>query len=212
MTDRIPLRARAWDAFQSIVGDNEEKQRAIARFIRTPGRVLEIGCATANVAGMFREFDYVGVDIDAKGIALARHKFPGRNYRFHCLDILEDPLPDDRPFDYVLISHTAHHLPDPYFRRILEKSADLLVEGGKLVILDMVRPEPEEPWNKQLFYKLDRGEHFRNIREFEEILAGASRFEAPRIEIVKNTKLGIEVIDDVLIETRRGQGSPEARP
>ena len=89
----VPLRARLWDAFVRSIGVNLQKKRAIQRIIDRPGRILEVGCATGNVAGIFRQSEYVGVDIDQDSIALAALRHPGRNYAFHCLDLLEDALP-----------------------------------------------------------------------------------------------------------------------
>ena len=137
---RVSFRGRLWDAFQTFVGDNTPKRRTIARYIQRPGRILEIGCATGNVADVFRDFDYVGVDTDPELIALACRKFTEPNYRFYCLDVLAAELPEEADFDYVLISHTAHHLPDDYLKRLLHKSCQLLRPGGQLVILDMVSP------------------------------------------------------------------------
>lgn len=203
MSEAVSWRARLWDVFQDVVGGNEEKKASLVRALPQPGRLLEIGCATGNVADVFRDFDYVGVDIDEQAIALARRKFPGPGYRFHCLDVLEEGLPEEAHFDHVLISHTAHHLPDDYFARVLHRSAELLGQGGTLVILDMVRPEPHEPFGKQFYYKLDRGRHFRNVAEFEALIRQEPLLEEPEIEVVKVRKFGIEVIDDLLIRARR---------
>ena len=202
---RVSFRGRLWDAFQTFIGDNTPKRRTIARYIQRPGRILEIGCATGNVADVFRDFDYVGVDTDPELIALACRKFTEPNYRFYCLDVLAAELPEEADFDYVLISHTAHHLPDDYLKRLLHKSCQLLRPGGQLVILDMVRPEPDEPINKQLFYRLDRGEHFRNVAEFEALFAAEPAFVDPQVHIVKIRKLGIEVIDDVVIHATKDE-------
>jgi SAM-dependent methyltransferase len=199
----ITVKMRLWDVFVRLIGTNGQKERALRRFIEGQGRVLEIGCATGNVAGVFRDCDYVGVDIDADCIAFAARKHRRPNYEFHCLDVLEDELPFGGAFDYVLISHTAHHLPDDYLRRLLEKGAELLREGGELVVLDMLRPEPEEPYARQFYYNLDRGEHFRNWPEFEELFAEARWFEDVRMHLVKTTKLGIRVIDQVVICARK---------
>ena len=113
---------------------------------------------------------------------------------FHCLDVLVDELPFEGEFDYVLISHTAHHLPDAYLGHLLEKSAELLRVGCELVVLDMLRPEPNEPFNRQFYFRLDRGEHFRNWMEFEKLFSTAHWFEDVRLHLVKTTKLGIRVI------------------
>ncbi len=198
-----PLRARLWDAFQSVVGGNEQKKAAIRAQIPRPGRILEIGCATGNVADVFADSDYVGIDIDPGLIARATAKFPRSNYRFYCIDLLERELPEPGGFDTVLVSHTAHHLSDAAMRGLLQRSAELLREGGEAVIFDMVRPEPDEPLRKQFYFKLDRGENFRNERELLELFRESEGFGEPRAEILKAYKLGIEVIDEIVVRAPR---------
>jgi SAM-dependent methyltransferase len=194
----VALKPRLWGLFQKVFGDDRTKQETLARFITGPGRVLEIGCAIGNVAEAFRGFEYVGVDVDRPAIELAASRFPEPNYRFHCLDILEDELPERGGFDHVLLSHTAHHLPDAYLERLIRRSWSLLREGGRLVVLDMVRPEPDEPFRKQFFYKLDRGQHFRTVPEFEAVLArcGARK---PELHVIKTWMFGMEVLDHLVI-------------
>jgi len=209
LQERIPVRARLWDVFVRVIGVNGQKKRAIRRFVKGPGRVLEIGCATGNVAGVFRDFDYVGVDVDAACIALAARKHRRANCEFHRLDVLRDELPFASAFDYVLISHTAHHLADDYLGRLLEKGAEILRTGGELVLLDMLRPEPDEPFNRQFYFKLDRGEHFRSRSELEDMFSKATWFEEVRVHVVRTTKLGIRVIDQVVICARK---KPPDRP
>ncbi len=207
MKRKVPIKVRLWDVFQNVVGGNRQKKEAIRENIRAPGKVLEIGCATGNVAEAFGDFDYVGVDLDMGCIALARRKFPQSNYRFYCLDILEDDLPEAPDFHFVLISHTAHHLPDDYMKPLIRRSSALLREGGELMILDMVRPEPWA-FRKQFYYRLDRGRHFRSIAEFRVLFAGESCFEEPRFDVVKTAKLGVEVIDGVVIRAKRREREP----
>jgi SAM-dependent methyltransferase len=203
------LRSRLWDAFQSVIGGNAQKMQAVRESMGAPRRVLEIGCATGNVAAVFAAGEYVGVDVDATCIALARAKFPRPNYRFHCLDILEDALPEPGDFDRVLISHTAHHLPDDYMKRLLQRSAELLADDGELMILDMLRPEPRDPFRKQFYYKLDRGAHFRSLPEFVDLFEGDGGFDPPRTRVVRTRKLGIEVIDQIMVVARK-RGRAEA--
>jgi SAM-dependent methyltransferase len=200
---RVPVKSYLWDVFVSTVGSNSEKKRVLQRFLTRPGRILEIGCATGNLAGAFRDFDYVGIDTDAECIELARWRLAEPNYRFYCLDVLAEPLPGDPGFDYVLISHTMHHVPDDYAGRLLQRSLELLIPGGTLLVLDMIRPRPDEPFRKQFYYRLDRGEHFRNLDEFRSLFAVASGFEGVEFHVVRTRKLGIEVIDQIAVCARK---------
>jgi SAM-dependent methyltransferase len=199
----VALSARLWDAFQTVVGGNDQKQAVIKAQIPHAGRVLEIGCGTGNVAAVFADADYVGVDIDSGRIALAAEKFPQPNYRFYCMDVLDEDLPEPQSFDTVLVSHTAHHLSDAAMKRLLRRSAALLRRHGELVILDMLRPEPHEPFSKQFYFKLDRGAHIRNETELFSLFGAEEGFEEPRAEILKVHKFGVEVIDEIVIRARR---------
>lgn len=60
-----------------------------------------------------------------------------------------------------------------------------------------------EPFRKQFYYKLDRGRHFRSIAEFRALFAGESCFEEPRFRVLKTTKLGVEVIDELAIRAKK---------
>ena len=167
----VPLRARLWDLFQSVVGGNAQKKAALRAHIPEPGRLLEIGCATGNVTAAFTGFDYVGVDIDEEAIEFARARFRGERDppRFHCLDVLQDTLPEPDGFDYVLISHTAHHLPDATMRAMISRSA----------------------------------EHFRDVPEFRALFSDLAEFSAPEVHVLETRKLGVEVIDEIVIAAAR---------
>jgi SAM-dependent methyltransferase len=200
---RVAIKSCLWDAFVRVAGANHEKKRVLRQFLPRPGRILEIGCATGNLAGIFGEFDYVGIDTDRQCIELAVRRHSGPNYRFYCLDILEEQLPDNPSFDYVLISHTLHHLHDDYARRLVQRGCELLVSGGTLLVLDMIRPNPEEPFRKQFYYWLDRGEHFRDLEEMLSLFKGASGFRSVDFHVAKTKKLGIEVIDQVVVQAKK---------
>ncbi len=199
----VSVRSYLWDAFVRVIGANGEKKRVLRQFLRQPGRILEIGCATGNLAGAFCDFDYVGIDTDRQCIELATRRRPEPNYRFYCLDILEQQLPEDPRFDYVLISHTLHHVPDDYARKLVQRSVQLLVSGGMLLVLDMIRPQRSEPFRKQFYYRLDRGEHFRDLEEMRALFAEASGFQSIDFHVAKTRKLGIEIIDQVVVHARK---------
>jgi hypothetical protein len=88
-------------------------------------------------------------------------------------------------------------------KRMIHRSGELLGEAGELVILDMIRPEPDDPFAKQLYYRLDAGEHLRTVPEFVELFEDASEFETPRLRVLKTRKLSIEVIDGIMITARK---------
>jgi len=196
---RVPVKSVLWDAFVRVIGGNRQKKRAVRRFITAPGRILEIGCATGNLAAAFEGFDYVGIDTDCQGIELAKWRRTEPTFRFHCLDVLAQDFPEAAGFDYVLISHTLHHVADDVARRLVERSRQLLAPGGMLLVLDMIRPDPGEPFRKQFYYRLDRGEHIRTLDEWRAMFSTIRAFPHVDFHVIRTTKLGIEVIDQVAI-------------
>lgn len=197
------LKPRLWDVFQAIIGTNRQKVAFLRRAVHTPGRVLEVGCATGNVAQIFVGMDYTGIDTDAQAIALARVKYQARpNMKFVAGDLFDQPFAPGG-FDDVVVSHTAHHIPDGPLVRLLTHCHGLLRDGGRLIILDMVRPAPGDPWAKTFYQRLDRGEHFRVEAEFVDLLQRVGAFSEVRSEVLECRKLGVRVIDQVLIEARK---------
>lgn len=200
---RVSIKSYLWDVFVRVVGANGQKRRALEPFLSKPGRLLEIGCATGNLAGAFRAFDYVGIDTDRKSIELAKWRRPQPNYRFYCLDVLEEEFPEAARFDYVLISHTLHHVPDDYARRLVQCGVQLLIPGGTLLVLDMIRPQPAEPFRKQFYYRLDRGKYIRDLDEMRSLFSTAAGLQRLDFHVIKTKKLGIEVIDQVAVHATK---------
>jgi SAM-dependent methyltransferase len=71
-----------------------------------PVSLLDFGCGTAHlldylIASARTNIDYLGLDLSAKFVAVARTKHPGRN--FLCSDVLldESPLPE---VDYIVMN------------------------------------------------------------------------------------------------------------
>lgn len=191
-----------WDVFQGVFGTNRFKKKVLSEYITPHGRILEIGCATGNIAGVFNGFDYTGIDTDCNYIERAKKKFPQSNYIFYCADVLSGFLPADH-YDYVLLSHTAHHLPDDYLDKVISMSHSLLKTGGYLVTFDMIKPSPTDPSGKKFYYKLDRGNYIRNIDEFMSLFNKNSLFKKPVVNIIETRKLNIRIIDQCLIMARK---------
>ena len=199
------LKSRLWNGFQAVIGTNSQKRSFLRKAIRGTGRVLEIGCATGNIAQIFVESDYLGVDTDVRAIELAAVNYRHRpNMKFVAGDLFDLNLKEGE-FDYVVISHTAHHIPDKPMLALLQHSHGLLRDDGTLVILDMVRPEPSEPFRRQFYYRIDQGEHFRTVPEFDALLSHGGLFSEVQTEVLECRKFGIRVIDQILIEAKKAR-------
>ncbi len=80
-----------------------QRYRAARPHLR--GRVLDVGCANGSLTEWCRPDAYVGIDIDAASIAIARIRHP--EYRF------QHDLPADETFDTVVALALIEHVDDP---------------------------------------------------------------------------------------------------
>ena len=151
------------------------------------------GQAAAGLAEHFLEIHATDASAEQIGQAIAHPRIA------YSVQEAEHTTFDDDFFDVVTVAQAMHWF------RVAEFGAEasrVLRPGGLLLVLDMLRPEPEEPFNRQFYYRLDRGEHFRNWAEFEALFRAATWFADFDIELVPTTKLGIRVIDQVVIRAR----------
>lgn len=133
--------ARRWD--ENPVFQERGHQIAAAIAARVPlattMTVLDYGCGTGHSSFPLRERLGAIVMADSSPGMLAvlaekiAHLGVG-NMRPRQLDLLADPLPEER-FDLIHTAMTLHHIPDT--RRILAIFASLLKPGGHLCIADL---------------------------------------------------------------------------
>jgi tRNA (cmo5U34)-methyltransferase len=106
-------------------------------------RILELGVGTGETSRrvLARHPGAKLVGIDASSEMLARASLPDADLR---VARLEDPLPDG-PFDTVFSCLAIHHLDGEGKRDLFGRIAAVLLEGGRLVLADVIVPEnPEE--------------------------------------------------------------------
>ncbi|WP_309050076.1 class I SAM-dependent methyltransferase [Streptomyces sp.] len=126
--------AHPWD-------HNAHYHRWILRQLpRRPGRVLDVGCGTGDLARLLagRATEVRAVDADPEIIARARGlTAPGARVTFTVGDALAAPG-DDGPYDAVTCVATLHHLPLTEGLRALRRH---VAPGGTLVVLGLARPQ-----------------------------------------------------------------------
>lgn len=139
--DGFDEKARTWDADPAKV----ERARAVARAIRATvpldrsTRALEYGAGTGLVTQALR--DAVGpvtmADTSTGMREVMREKVDAGiipDARIWNLDLATGTVPDER-FDLVVTVMTLHHIPD--LGPVLSGFARLLVEGGRLCVVDL---------------------------------------------------------------------------
>ena len=104
-----------------------------ARAAGTGGKILDIGCGDAGIAGplIHAGFQVVGIDPSERGIEIAREKYP--TARFETRSVY-DPLPSEFRgyFDVVIAVEVIEHLYSP---RMLVRAAHAALRNEGTLIL-----------------------------------------------------------------------------
>ena len=158
-----------WKFFQNFVGADPWKLSLYPKVFKKPGKLLDFGCSIGNSVPVFLDFEYYGVDIDAKAIETAkRNYFEYKNVSFKAKDILKSPF---KPgfFDYVLFACTGHHLTDDYLKKSIDVVLNELRDGGELNFFDVVRQLGKDKLITKFFVNYDQGKNMRTIDEYKNI-------------------------------------------
>jgi SAM-dependent methyltransferase len=130
----------------------------------TATRVLDVGCGPGTNAGYFTGAEYVGVDINPRYIAYARHRQPGR---FIVADATDFPCSDGDPYDFILVNSLLHHLADEQVRSLLAALSDALAPDGSVHILELVLPRRRSV--ARMLARWDRGDYARPTSEWRDL-------------------------------------------
>lgn len=120
----------------------DKRCRMVERFIKPPGRVLDIGCATGTfLDGMRRRgWQPYGVELTTHAAAYARERL-GLDVRIGTLH--DEPFPAQF-FDAVTMWDVLEHVPDPLAE--LREVRRILKPGGVLVFRIPDASSPERRW------------------------------------------------------------------
>lgn len=165
------LHPRIWLLAQVALGGTYDKRRLALKHFDNERRVLEIGCAVGNVSMAFRSFSnitFVGVDVDADAIAVAKSMFrDDPRFRF-VAGTAQSLIGREELFDLVLLAGVLHHVDDDGAVELVATAAELLVPGGSLVICDPLPPRASDPWFVRLYSRIERGAW---VRDRDELIA-----------------------------------------
>lgn len=100
------------------------------------GCILDVGTWQGDFIGTLMKSlkdykEFVGIDISAKDLEVARESYQGKPVRFEVMNA-EDMTFDDGSFDTVCISYSLHHLES--VGAVLEEILRVLRPGGHLIV------------------------------------------------------------------------------
>jgi SAM-dependent methyltransferase len=121
-------------------------------------RVLDVGCGPGTNTSIFKDSDYLGVDINPDYIECARRK---HKRSFLVADVTAYDETAAGKFDFILINSFLHHVNEAAATRILSRMAGWLTPDGYIHIIELVLPEDRSI--AQLLAKWDRGDYTRPI-------------------------------------------------
>jgi ubiquinone/menaquinone biosynthesis C-methylase UbiE len=132
-----------------------------------PGKkILDIGCGTGEFAGLFKNLDYTGIDIDPAYIDYAKKHYPGS---FQIMDATQLDFPDET-FDRLLIMATLHHLDNEQMAQVLAEAKRVLKNDGRAIIMEHAHIAALEDWSARFFQKFDKGDFIREPADYQEAI------------------------------------------
>jgi SAM-dependent methyltransferase len=157
-----PLVYRLWQAPFAV-----RKFEPVARYLQAhpPTRVLDAGCGPGTNAGRFSHVDYVGVDVNARYLEVARAMHQGR---FIEADLATANLSALGQFDTIIVNSFLHHLPDPAVQGLLDRLHDLLEPDGRIHVLELVLPANLSI--SRVMARIDRGRFARPLEHWRALL------------------------------------------
>jgi SAM-dependent methyltransferase len=141
--------AAFYDAIYAAMGKDyireaQQVHALIQQHTRTPGKtLLDVACGTGSHLAVFREwYEVVGLDLDARMLAIARRRCPG--VRFYRSDMVAFQL--RRRFDAVicLFSSIGYTRTRARLHRTLKTFAEHTAPGGVVLIEPWIFPEKFE--------------------------------------------------------------------
>lgn len=160
-----------YELLQRIFGGRSGRKAIVDRFVRPRrrDRVLDIGCGPARILQFLPDVQYVGYDPSARYIARARDAFKSRG-QFFAGRFGKNDLARHDPFDVGILIAVLHHLDDSEACQILGLLRSAIKPGGRLITLDNVFIENQNPIARKLI-EWDRGKNVRTISEYRALVA-----------------------------------------
>ncbi|MCW1888774.1 MAG: class I SAM-dependent methyltransferase [Candidatus Moranbacteria bacterium] len=131
-------------------------------------KVLDFGCGTGSNSFIFDQEGYLGMDVDAERVDLARQLHP--KYTFQYLKDGRIAAPD-MSFDYVVILATIHHVSDEDFSVYVSEFKRVLKPEGVIVCIEPVL-DTKTPLNNWFMNFFDDGRYIRFESQYRDLFHG----------------------------------------
>lgn len=157
------------DLFQRVLTINKWEQRKnLARnleylSLEPSSRCLDFGCGTALFAPVFiaSNLNYYGYDIDHRLI-----KYASRVYKSAHFTSSWNEIAADAPFDLILANCCFHHIDSRTLDAELHNISTLLADNGTFIMIDILLPQNDSCWFRNMFRKLERGAFIRTADDY----------------------------------------------
>jgi len=132
--------------FLPFGGEEELREELIAAIDFSPSeKILDMCCGTGGATLVIAKragenSEVAGVDVSSGQIEVARRRSRLGNVRFTEGDAASTGL-EERYFDKVFITHALHEMSRDIRLKVLMEARRVLRENGKVVILDLDKPE-----------------------------------------------------------------------
>jgi SAM-dependent methyltransferase len=158
----------AYNLWWNVVGGPGSAKVLVREYLqpKVGARILEIGCGPGVIVNYLPKVEYLGFDLSAKYIEMAKKRFP--QAQFVCERVSKFSLARRGSFDAVLAIGIVHHLDDEEAAQLFQIAHDALELGGKLITYDGVWM-PGQSSAARWFLARDRGQHIRNEAEYVSI-------------------------------------------
>jgi cyclopropane fatty-acyl-phospholipid synthase-like methyltransferase len=155
----------AYQLWWTLVGGPAWAKVLVDEYIHptTGARILEIGCGPGTILRYLPKSEYIGFDLSAKYIEMAKKRYP--HAQFVCERVSQFSLEKHHSFDLVLALGIVHHLEDEEAKQLFEIAYQALKPGGKLVTVDGVWTRHQSSTARWLLAR-DRGEFVRNEQQY----------------------------------------------
>ncbi|MBV8752180.1 MAG: class I SAM-dependent methyltransferase [Hyphomicrobiales bacterium] len=160
-----------YELIQRVFGARSGRRMVVDRFIRPKvgDHVLDVGCGPAKLLALMPEVRYVGYDPNPRYIEDARKSF-GKRGSFITGRFTADEVPKYERFDIGLLIGVLHHLDNNEAAALLALMQAAIRPGGRIVTLDPVFIENQNPIARKLI-EWDRGKNVRRASGYRALVS-----------------------------------------